>query len=182
MTAKNYADLIAQLPNNTTNDISPTDVREIVESFARQRTIGTYSNASVATTTTFAQAPVVQYGSAVTNGITWVSNHIKLRDNNIRAFAINYSLQGEFTNAGVVRTRLMYGLAGAAPTLELPLSGLSFEAAGGNPFSISKYYEIPAAGVDTTIAIEWKTDAIETISNLEVFLNVFSLPPTYGGA
>jgi hypothetical protein len=183
MPKKTYADLISSMPDGVANGTTAADVRSIPESFSRQRTLGTLTGTGIATPTSFTRVALTQYGSAITNGITWSGNYLILRDSNISGFGIAYDIQGEFESTAIIRTKLRYGLTSAAPSLDLPQSGMALKVAGADPFSISKYYEIPStvAG-NTTIDLTWKTDVAETINNLEIYISIWSLPPNYGGA
>jgi hypothetical protein len=182
MSEKTYAQHMTDMPTGTPNGISAQDVRDIVDTYSPRRTLGTYTTASVATPTSFTTLPVTQFGTAITNGITWVGNYVQLRDNDILPFEIFYDLQGELSVSDVVETQLIYGLAGAAPTLVLPQSGFITEPATSRKFTAFKRYEIPAAGANTTIALQYKTGTSRTWTNAAVFVSVRSLPPNYGGA
>jgi hypothetical protein len=181
MSVRNYSNLTLGLADNSAGDIGAEDVRSIVETFSNQRTIGTYTNAALVTSTSFSRAPVTQYGSAVTNGVTWTSNYVTLRDNHILPFEIFYRVRGNFSTQGTLNMRLVYGLSGAAPTTLLDQSELEFDAQAGRYFTLFDRYEIPAAGANTTIALEWKTEAVETFNDVAVYLVIRSLNLNYGG-
>jgi len=183
MSLKDYATHIADMPSGVPNGTSAADVRSIIETYSSRRTIGTYTAASVATPTTMTTMPVAQFGTAITNGITWVGNHVVLRDNNILGFEIFYDIGGEISVIDTIETQLVYGLAGAAPTNVLPQSGLIIEPSTSRKFSSFKRYEIPAAGTDTTIALQYRTvTSSRTWTDAAVFLAIRSLPLNYGGA
>ncbi len=183
MTLRTYSQFMTTLENNTDRRISPTDVREIVETFSTQRTIGTYTVASVVTPTSFTTVPVTQFAVAITAGITWTSNYVTLRDSNVQPFEIFYRIRGYFSGgSGEISAQLVYGINGAAPTTPLPQSEINFDGQTNRYFTISDRYEIPAAGANTTIALQWKTDSVETFNDVGVFLAIRSLGPNYGGA
>jgi hypothetical protein len=176
MAIKNYANLVAQLADNTTNDISPADVREIVESLSTRFAVATYTLVGNISTTggVWVTAPIVNAFN--TNGITVAANRVTIRDEGF--YIAFFRASGTLTQGGF-RLKLRENVA--TTPVDLGFSIFRAETSATDEFTLGGTYLISATA-GQVFDMQYQTVANETWTNPEIFLTIISLPPKYTGA
>jgi hypothetical protein len=180
MTRKTWTEFQTTLADNTTNAISPSDVRDIPDTFSTMYGVCTWTPGGTVSTTggTWVQAPVAVFGSALTNGVSVSGGVISFRD--VGRYMVLYRLGGTLT-MGTIKARLRYKIAGA-PDTELPYTTIANTTDGTDAFGMSGNYLMYVPTTDTRIELQYQTTAGETWTAPEAFVTIISIPTKYEGA
>jgi hypothetical protein len=181
MTRRTWTELQTNLANNSTNDISPTDVREMADTFASMLNVATWQPGGSLSTpvNTWTTLALAQYGAQQSNGLSFASNVLTLRD--VGYYNINYRIGGNLT-AGTIKVKLQYSTDGGGVWNDLPLSQLSVAVGGADDFSVGNVYLSYVPSANLKIRAQYLTIASETWTAPEAFMTTISLPIKYEGA
>jgi hypothetical protein len=174
MAVKTYSELRAQLADNTTKDISPSDVREIVDTFATRYIVNSYSSGTTINTTggTWERAPITKYGTGSSPDMSNTSNIVNIGTPGL--YMATYRILGNSTSSAVFRIKLRYDNLGSYD--DLPFSTVSLEVSGNDLFTLSGSYLLNIPTANSKIDLAYQTVSNENWENPQMFLTIVSLP------